>query len=188
MASLKPWDTTVEKQSDSPLKPYQTAEEWLKKSRALFNTISPELAAHFDTMQAEGLLDLESRSNKSPWNYAEWLPGSSRSFIFINGRGGNGDLFMLFHEFGHAVQMIEMSALPYFRQKMLPNEISEVASTTLELLASDHLTTFYTPEQAQIARHNHFVNMITRWPFVAMVTLFQHWAYTQPEAGHYRSS
>jgi oligoendopeptidase F len=90
---------------------------------------------------------------------------------------------MLFHEFGHAVHMIEMRALPYLRQKMFPEEIGEVASTTMELLASEYLTTFYTPEQAKIARHNHLASMITCWPFVAMAASFQHWAYTHPEAG-----
>jgi oligoendopeptidase F len=181
--SLKPWDKTVEVHSSQTLKPYQDTEEWLRKSRMLFNNISPIFAEHFSTMQAEGLLDLESRPNKSPWNYAEWLPASSRSFIFINGRGGNIDLFMLFHEFGHAVQLIEMSDLPFMRQKMLPDEISEVASTTMELIASDHLVVFYTPEQAQIVRHNYLNSLLTRWPFAAMGALFQHWAYTHPEEG-----
>lgn len=134
-------------------------------------------------MHSEGLLDLESRPNKSPWNYAEWLPASNRSFIFINGQETSDDLFTLFHEFGHAVQLIEMSTLPYMRQKMLPDEISEVASTTMELLASSHLDVFYTMEQAKKVRHNHFSSMIFQWPFIAMVTLFQHWAYTHPEEG-----
>ncbi|MDP2871439.1 MAG: M3 family metallopeptidase [Bacillota bacterium] len=181
--SAKPWDVTVEAQADQPLTPYRNTKEWLQRSRNVFQHISPLFGKHFDTMQAEGLLDLESRSDKSPWNYAEWLPASNRSFVFINGRGGNSDLFMLFHEFGHAVQMIEMSALPYLRQKMLPNEISEVASTTMELLASDNLTEFYAPEQAELARRNHLASMLARWPSVAMVALFQHWAYTNPEEG-----
>ncbi len=180
---LKPWDKTVEMQSYQPLKPYHNTEEWLRKSRIVFNKISPRFADHFDTMQSEGLLDLESRPNKSPWNYAERLPASDRTFIFINGRGGNGDLFMLFHEFGHAVHMIEMSELPFMRQKMLPEEIGEVASTTMELLASEYLTIFYSPEQAQIVRHNHLTSMLLRWPFVAMAALFQHWVYTHPDAG-----
>jgi oligoendopeptidase F len=181
--SLKPWDTTVEAQTSQPLSPYRDTEEWLQKSRVVFHRISPLFAEHFDTMQAESLLDLETRPGKSPWNYAEWLPASNRCYVFINGRGGNSDLFMLFHEFGHAVQWIEMSALPYLRQKILPNEIGEVASTTMELLACNHLTAFYAPEQAEIASHNHLTSMLTRWPFAAMVSLFQHWAYTNPEEG-----
>ncbi len=180
---LKPWDKTIEKQTGQPLKPYHDTEDWLKKSRTVFNNIHPIFAEQFDTMQAEGLMDLESRPNKSPWNYAERLPASNRTFIFINGRGGNADLFMLFHEFGHASQAIEMSHLPYLRQKMLPDEISEVSSTTMELLASEHLTVFYAPEQAKVVRHNHLTNMVTRWPFAAMAALFQHWAYTHPEEG-----
>lgn len=181
--AIKPWDKSYQVHASHTLKPYQDAEDWLRKSRLVFNDISPHFADHFDTMQSEGLLDLESRPNKSPWNYAERLPASSRSFIFINGRGSNRDLFMLFHEFGHAIQMIEMSALPYMRQKMLPEEIGEVASTTIELIASDHLTAFYPPEQAQMLRHNYLATMLARWPFVAMVALFQHWAYTHPEEG-----
>ncbi len=180
---LKPWDKTIQAQSGLSLKPYQDTQEWLDKSRLVFNQISPIFAGHFDTMQTEGLLDLESRPAKSPWNYAERLPLSNRSFIFINGRGDIADLYMLFHEFGHAVQKIEMSALPYMRQKMLPEEISEVASTTMELLASEHITVFYPPEQAETVRKGHLANMLTRWPLAAMVALFQHWAYTHPEGG-----
>jgi oligoendopeptidase F len=180
---LKPWDQTAAAQTSQTQKPYKDAQDWLRKSRTVFQQISPRFTEHFDTMQAEGLMDLESRPNKSPWNYAERLPASNRSFIFINGRGGDADLFMLFHEFGHAVHKIEMSALPYLRQKMLPEEISEVASTTMELLASDHLTAFYPPEQAEIVRYNYLSSMLTRWPSAAMGALFQHWAYTNPEEG-----
>ena len=181
--TLKPWDALFQENNDPSLKPYQTVEDWLQKSRTLFNNISPKFANYFDIMQSEGLLDIEKRPNKSPWNYAEWLPASNRSFIFINGQGENDDLFMLFHEFGHAVQLIEMSNLPYIRQKMLPDEISEVASTTMELLASEHLSVFYTPEQAKVVRDNHLTSMIFHWPFVAMVALFQHWVYTHPDEG-----
>jgi oligoendopeptidase F len=180
---LKPWDKTLEARISQPLKPYQDTQEWMTNSRIVFNDISPLFAEYFNLMQSEGLMDLESRPNKSPWNYAERLPASNRTFIFINGRGGNSDLYMLFHEFGHAVHAIEMSSLPYIRQKMLPDEISEVASTTMELLASDHLTSFYPVEQAEIVRHNHLSSMLTRWSFAAMVALFQHWAYTHPVEG-----
>jgi len=180
---LKPWDISFQTSAGSEINPYRNVEEWLQKSRTVFNNISPEFGDYFDIMDTEGLLDLESRPNKSPWNYAEWLPASNRSFIFINGQDISDDLFMPFHEFGHAVQLIEMSTLPYMRQKMLPDEISEVASITMELLANDHLDIFYPREQARLIQHNHFTSMIFQWSFIAMVALFQHWAYTHPEEG-----
>jgi oligoendopeptidase F len=180
---IKPWDKSIEIYPSVHLQPYQNVEEWLDKSREVFARISPVLVKHFDLQRSEGLMDLESRPNKSPWNYAEILPASSRTFIFINGRGGNADLFMLFHEFGHAVHQIEMSEIAYMRQRMLPEEMGEVASTTMELLACEHLDIFYPQEQAEVVRHNHLLSMILRWPFVAMIALFQHWAYTNPEQG-----
>ena len=53
----------------------------------------------------------------------------------------------------------------------------------MELLANQHLEIFYSPEHAQIVRHNHIIDMFYRWTFSAIVALFQHWAYTHPERG-----
>ncbi len=54
----------------------------------------------------------------------------------------------------------------------------------MELLAAPHLDTeggFYTPAEARRFRKAHLEQVLTFWPYMAVVDAFQHWIYTHPE-------
>jgi oligoendopeptidase F len=61
-------------------------------------------------------------------------------------------------------------------------EVAELASMSMEMLAAPYLTQdkggFYTPSQAARARIEHLEEIITLWPYIALVDAFQHWIYT----------
>jgi oligoendopeptidase F len=63
-------------------------------------------------------------------------------------------------------------------------EFAEVASMSMELLASPYLTQsqggFYTAKEAARARIEHLESFILFWPYMAIVDAFQHWVYEHP--------
>ena len=55
-------------------------------------------------MRSHGLFDLESKKGKAPGGYEAYVPGIKAPFIFSNFNGTSGDIDVLTHEFGHALQ------------------------------------------------------------------------------------
>lgn len=190
LPSLRPWDLQVDPSSRPPLRPYAAMDELETKTANVFRAVDPRFADYFETMRAEGLLDLESRKNKAPGGYSLAYTVTRRPFIFCNfsaAAGTHDDVQTLLHEGGHAFHSFEIASLPYLQQRaeqMTPMEFAEVASMGMELLASPFLTTehggFYTPAEAARARVDNLSGIITFWPYMAMIDALQHWMYEHP--------
>ncbi|MFQ5944086.1 MAG: M3 family oligoendopeptidase [Anaerolineales bacterium] len=175
---LRPWDLQGDRFGMPPLEPFSTAEELISKSSTIFHAVDPELGAYFETMESEGLLDLDNREGKAPGGYAEYFLAVRRPFIFMNAVGTAGDVRTILHEGGHAFHVFECANLPYVHQLTIPSEFAEVASMSMELLSAPYLTTsFYSAEDAARSRIQHLENIVLFWPYMAVVDAFQHWAY-----------
>ena len=188
--TLRPWDVYVDPHGREPLRPYATIDELTAKTSNIFHHTDPQLGDYFDTMRAEGLLDLESRPNKTPGGYSLSFVVAQRPFIFTNATGVHDDIQTLLHEGGHSFHTFEMARLPYVQQKregMMPMEFAEVASLGMELLAAPYLTTeyggFYTEAEAARARLGYLRDTITFWPYMAMIDALQHWIYEHETSG-----
>ncbi|HFC08650.1 MAG TPA: M3 family oligoendopeptidase [Chloroflexi bacterium] len=186
---LRPWDLNVDPAGRPPLRPFRNVEELKEKSEAIFHHVDPQLGAYYHTMREENLLDLENRKGKAPGGYCTAFPVSKRPFIFMNAVGVHDDVQTMFHESGHAFHVFESLALPYlYHQGNVPMEFAEVASMSMELLASPYLTHdfggFYTPHEAARARIEHLERSLLFWPYMAVVDAFQHWVYEHPEEAH----
>lgn len=183
--TLRPWDLNVDPLGRPPLHPYQTAEELEDKTGNIFQRIDPQLANHYELMRREGLLDLENRKGKAPGAYCTALDARKKPFIFMNAVGLHDDVMTLIHEAGHAFHALESAHLPYYQQRgmtAIREEVAEVASTVMELLASPCLTKnkggFYSKEDAARARIEHLESLLLFLPYMAVVDGFQHWVYT----------
>ncbi len=186
--TLRPWDLNVDPLGRPPLRPFRDVEELKAKTEAIFRHVDPTLAGYYHTMRQENLLDLENRKGKAPGGYCTDFPASKRPFIFMNAVGVHDDVQTMLHESGHAFHAFESFALPYIHQREVPMEFAEVASMSMELLASPYLTReyggFYTPQEAARARIEHLERSILFWPYMAVVDAFQHWVYEHPEEAH----
>ena len=186
LSSLRPWDLDVNLDGQKPLHPFDQVSELEEGVARIFQQIEPGLGAYFNTMQQEGLLDLENRKGKGPGGYCTDYPVSGRPFIFMNAVGIHEDVLTLIHEGGHAFHVFESNGLPYFQQKRVGLEFMEVASTAMELLAAPYLTNekggFYSHSEANQAQIDHLDNAIRFWPYMAVVDTFQHWAYMNHKA------
>jgi oligoendopeptidase F len=184
LSSLRPWDLNVEVTGKSPLRPFSSMDEFKNGVAAIFHHVHPELGGHFAEMIRLGHLDLENRKNKAPGGFCADFPVMRRPFIFMNAVGVHADVQTLLHEGGHAFHVFESAALPYIQQLSIPMEFAEVASMSMELLASPYLTAeqggFYSSSEAARALIEHLEGMLLFWPYMAVADAFQHWVYENP--------
>ncbi len=181
---LRPWDLDVDMFGRLPLRPYRGVDELKTKTGAIFRQVDPQLGAYFDQMVGEGLLDLDNRKNKAPGGYCTDFPVARKPFIFMNGVGLHDDVQTLLHEGGHAFHVFESRGIRLIMLMQVPMEFAEVASMSMELLASPYLEErlggFYTTQDAARARAEHLESSLLFLPYIAVVDAFQHWAYEHP--------
>jgi oligoendopeptidase F len=185
LRSLRPWDLDADPLGRPQLKPFKEVSELVTGVHEMFRRLDPNLGIHFRIMMDEGLLDLENRKNKAPGGYCAEFPAARRPFIFMNAVGIHDDVQTLLHESGHAFHVFERDRLPYYQQRQVGMEFSEVASMGMELLASPYLAMkdggFYSEADAARARVEHLEKSVVFWPYMAVVDAFQHWVYENPQ-------
>ncbi|MBA3658214.1 MAG: M3 family oligoendopeptidase [Gemmatimonadales bacterium] len=184
--SLRPWDLAVDPYRSDPLRPFENADELVTKARRVFDRVAPDLGREFQTMIDERLLDLESRRGKAPGGYCETLHHRGRPFIFMNAVGLVDDVMTLLHEAGHAFHAFASHELPLIWQRHPGSEAAELASMSMELLASPHLAEpqgLFTEEAALGAWIEHLEDVLLSLAHIASVDAFQNWIYTSPDGG-----
>jgi oligoendopeptidase F len=184
--TLRPWDMSVDAEGRPPLSPFRSTEELIQKARSVLGEIDPTFGKNFQTMVTLDLFDLASRQGKAPGGYNAELSDHLLPFIFMNSVGRDQDMWTLLHESGHAFHVFEMrnKGLPYlYRGEHLPSEIAELASMSMELMASEHIEgTFYGADDAVRSKMDHLRSIVNLLPWIATIDSFQHWVYTHP--GH----
>src|ERR1019366_5228224 len=103
LVSLRPWDGSVDPKNRLPLEPFKEGQvdEFVDKTKSIFNRLSPELAEEFESLRTNNNLDLESRKGKQPGGYQSSLEEVRQPFIFMNAAGLQRDVETLLHEGGH---------------------------------------------------------------------------------------
>ena len=136
---------------------------------------------------AEQLLDLDSRKGKAPGGYCETLHYRGRPFIFMNAVGVLEDVSTLLHEGGHAFHAFAARRQPLIWQRHPGLEMCELASMSMELLASPYLDRqdggFFDTEDYRRARIEHLEDVLLTLSHVASVDAFQSWLYTSGDGG-----
>jgi oligoendopeptidase F len=186
LASLRPWDTAVDPKNRLPLEPFKEGEteEFINRTKAIFERLSPELAEDFESLRTNNNLDLDSRKGKQPGGYQSSLEESRQPFIFMNAAGLQRDVETLLHEGGHAFHALAARHEELVFLRSAPMEFCEVASMSMELLGAEHFDVFYNPADAARARRNMIEGIIRFFPWMATIDSFQHWLYQNP--GHTR--
>jgi oligoendopeptidase F len=182
---LRPWDTGVDLEGREPLKPFETVEEFIEKSKSVFKHVDPELGRLFAEFHEAGALDLENRKNKTASGYMKMFAVSKTPFIFMHAVGAASDVNTLLHEAGHAFHGVYMLERYKVAQSDIPMEIAELASMAMELLAAPYLTEeyggFFNEADGARYRLKRLKNCIGNLPDIAVPVLFQHWIYTHHE-------
>jgi len=183
---LRPWDLAVDPYRRNPLRPFSDASDLVGKAKQVFDRVHPSLGREFQTMIDEGLLDLESRKGKAPGGYCETLHFHGRPFIFMNAVGLVDDVMTLLHEAGHAFHAFASHPLPLIWQRHPGSEAAELASMSMEFLASPHLAQpvgYFDTVEARSAWLEHLEDVLLSLVHIASVDAFQTWIYTSGQGG-----
>ena len=183
---LRPWDLAVDPYRSTPLRPFDTVDQFVGTARRVFDRVDPMLGRQFQTMIDEQLLDLDSRKGKAPGGYCETLHFRGRPFIFMNAVGLVDDVMTLLHEAGHAFHAFASHRQPLIWQRHPGSEAAELASMSMELLASSHLaqpTGYFSVEDHRGAWLEHLEDVLLSLVHIASVDAFQTWIYTTPDGG-----
>lgn len=183
--TLKPWDLDVDLDLLPPLKPFNNADELIKKTILCFRDLDPEFGIYLNLMNKAGNLDLESRKAKAPGGFNYPLHESNMPFIFMNATGNLRDMVTMVHEGGHAVHAFLCAKQPLLGFKNTPSEIAELASMGMELITMDYWHHFFdNKNDLKRARLSHLYDVLTVLPWVATVDKFQHYLYSEPNHTH----
>jgi oligoendopeptidase F len=183
---VRPWDTLVQLEAREPIRPFSDADGLVGPAQRIFDELDADLGARFRDMNAEGLLDLTSRTGKAPGGYCTNLAWRKKPFIFMNAVGVPDDVNTLVHEAGHCFHDFSANRLPYLWQRSAGHEAAELASMSMELLVAPWTTRptgYYTPEQARAVEIEHLEDVLTSLAHIASVDAFQRWIYTSGQ-GH----
>ena len=183
--SVRPWDEYVDPLGRPALRPFETVNQLIEGAARSFDHVDTALGHHFRTMMEEDLLDLDNRKNRAGGAYCTFFDYERKPFIFMSVVGVHYDFQTLLHEGGHAFHCFEAARLPYTMQLNTPMEFNEVASMSMELLAAPTLADsgLYTLAQAARARVEALEDILLFWPYMALVDMFQHWIYENPNEG-----
>ncbi|MCA0972119.1 M3 family oligoendopeptidase [Halobacillus litoralis] len=179
--TLMPYDRKAVPADEAPLKPFTTRDELVEKTSKALGQLDPRFQELIDTMNEKGMLDLETRKNKSPGGFCTPLPVSELSFIFMNASQTHDDMLTLFHEMGHCIHNDLNRHLPLSYDRDTPMESSELASMTMELISMDQWDHFYSTKEWKQAKLDVLRGMIGFLPSGIRVDEFQHWMYENPD-------
>ncbi len=185
--TLRPWDLGADPERRDPLRPFDEVRELIAKSRTVFDRVAPALGREFQIMADEQLLDLGTRKGKAPGGYCETLHFRGRPFIFMNAVGVTDDVSTLLHEAGHAFHAFAAHSQALIWQRHPGLEMCELASMSMELLASPYLGMdqggFFRPDELARARIEHLEGILLSLTHIAAVDAFQSWIYTSGQGG-----
>jgi len=180
LTKLRPWDLSCDPQGRAALKPFKTGAELVSKCGNLFSRLNPQWNEWYKILQKENLIDADSRLGKAPGGYQITFYDSNVPFIFMNAAGTNQDVYTLLHESGHAFHQFAMSKQELFAFRDVPSEFAEVASMSMELLGAEDLSDFYNEEDFHRSRIEAIQDIISLFPWVAIIDAFQHELYKFP--------
>ncbi|MDR2581061.1 MAG: M3 family oligoendopeptidase [Fibromonadaceae bacterium] len=180
LPKLRPWDLDCDPYKLPALKPFKNGAELISKCKNLFNRLNPQWAEWFGVLEKENLIDADSRLGKAPGGYQITFDKSRIPFIFMNAAGTDRDIYTLLHESGHAFHQFAMQGQELFAFRDVPSEFAEVASMSMELLAAADLSDFYEPADFRRSRAYALQDIISLFPWVAIIDAFQHELYARP--------
>jgi oligoendopeptidase F len=183
--TLRPWDIGVTSDTGPTRPAYATVAELHDGVERILRHVAPAFGDMYRSMRDNGRLDLDARDGKRPGGFANPMPWSRDAFILMNASGADIDIQILLHEMGHAIHAILGYAhQPLDLQNQVTEEIAEVASMSMELLASPFLHRdeggFYDDAGYHRAVSELWSQIVMRFPYICVVDAWQHWLYTDP--------
>jgi len=128
-------------------------------------------------MEQSEAFDLLSRENKWGGGYCTGLPNYNLPFIMSNFNGSLGDVDVLTHEFGHALESYyTFQKTPSSTRGSITCDTCEVHSMSMEFFAYKWMDLFFGDKKEDYI-YNHVAGGISFIPYGTIIDFFQQTAY-----------
>lgn len=164
--------------------PKGSPDDLINAAKIMYASLSPIASHYFNFMVNHGCMDLVAKEGKAGGGYMDYLPGLKTSLIFSNFNGTSGDVDVLTHEFGHALQGFlgaSETDIPNYRTPGM--ECAEMHSMSMEYLTYPWMELFF-KEDTDKYRYQHLCDAITFIPYGCIIDAFQTYAYENPNLTH----
>ena len=178
------YDYAIFYKSGNPL-PKGTPDQLVNAAERMYAEMSPIASEKFHFMVTHSCMNLLAKPGKAGGGYMDFLPSLKTSFIFANFNGTSGDVDVLTHEFGHALQGFlgaESTDVPSYRTPGM--ECAEMHSMSMEYLTYPWMNLFF-KEDTEKYCYQHLCDALTFIPYGCIVDAFQTYAYEHPELTHH---
>lgn len=176
------YDYNLKFASGNPL-PAGDAKYLVDAAHKMYSEMGSETKEFFEYMMNNNLMDLEARKGKTTGGYCTYFSLYKAPFIFSNFNGTEGDVNVLTHEGGHALQAYLSSDIkvPEYHSPTL--ESCEIHSMSMEFFAWDYASDFFGKDATKY-KYLHLADALEFLPYGISIDEFQHWVYENPTATH----
>jgi len=164
--------------------PFEGQAEQVAVSSKILRQVDDGIAGDLEWMQAQGLLDLDTRPSKRPGGYMDTFGDVRWPFIFSNSSPTHAGIETLIHEAGHARNFLLARDMEPDDYREPPLEFAEVASMGMEALCMEHLGAAYPAAEARRSAIDSLEGMLSTLAWTCTVDAFQHELYLNPQFDH----
>ncbi|MDO4499772.1 MAG: M3 family oligoendopeptidase [Erysipelotrichaceae bacterium] len=177
---LEAYDVNYKFRSGNP-KPVGDEKTLVNKALKMYEEMSKETAEFFNVMVENDLFDLTTKPHKQMGGYCTELLDYKVPFIFSNFNGESGDVNVLTHEAGHALQSyLSLKEIDIPDLTFPSMESCEIHSMSMEFFAFPYLNDFFGKDGDKYA-YEELSGALTFLPYGCLVDHFQHEVYANPE-------
>jgi M3 family oligoendopeptidase len=156
-------------------------DELFAAARKMYHAMGPETGAFIDMMLESEAFDVDSRKNKWGGGYCTYFHKYRQPFILANFNGTSGDVDVVTHEAGHALNSYLIAdnrfALELAEGGM---ETAETHSMSMEFFAWPYMDAFFGSDAGKY-RYMHALESFSFIPYGTIVDYFQHLVYENPD-------
>ena len=156
-------------------------EEIFAAAKAMYHAMGKETGDFIDLMMDNEAFDVESRKNKWGGGYCTEFAKFKQPFILANFNGTAGDVDVMTHEAGHALNAYLIADNRFALELGCGGmETAETHSMSMEFFAWPYMESFFGAD-AERYKFMHALESFSFIPYGTMVDAFQHIVYEHPE-------
>ena len=156
-------------------------EEIFAAAKEMYHAMGEETGAFIDMMLENEAFDVDARKNKWGGGYCTDFAAYKQPFILANFNGTAGDVDVVTHEAGHALNAYLIADNRFALELECGGmETAETHSMSMEFFAWPYMEKFF-GEDADKYRFMHALESFSFIPYGTMVDAFQHIVYENPD-------
>ena len=155
--------------------------EIFDSAKKMYHAMGKETGDFIDLMLENEAFDVDSRKNKWGGGYCTEFAKYKQPFILANFNGTAGDVDVVTHEAGHALNAFLIADSPYALELGCGGmETAETHSMSMEFFAWPYMDKFFGEDAAKY-KFMHALESFSFIPYGTMVDAFQHIVYENPD-------